>query len=114
LKVLYFQPKDFSIENISKIINTLQDNLTSFRNDILLPKDKQNSMKLIEVFNFLFPIFINYFKAFNKILPHLAINQPSSISYETIGSKTETIVIDLISKTSNLVNSIFWFIKYLS
>jgi hypothetical protein len=105
LDVLDFNTKEFSTGKPSETIATLKNKLTSFQPSVLLPKDKQNSMGLINALNFLLQNCINSYESFYNI-SSLLLNQPYPFSYDSIGTSTERIIHSFISKIYQLTISI--------
>jgi hypothetical protein len=105
MNILFYLNKDFSIEKVSETISNLQEQLNSFRSSISLRNDKQNEMGIIDAFNFLLQNCINSYNSFNNILS-LLFEQPKTYSFQSIESKTETSIQNLISQTSQLSISI--------
>jgi hypothetical protein len=105
MNILFYKNKDFSIGKVSETISNLQEQLSSFRSSIPLRNDKQNKMGLIDAFNFLLQNCINSYESFNNILK-LLFKQPQAYSHQSIGSKTEISIQNLISQTFNTSVSI--------
>jgi hypothetical protein len=113
LDVLDFNTKEFSTGKFSETLATLKNKLTSFQPSVLLPKDKQNSMGLINTLNFLLQNCINSYESFKNI-SSLLLNQPYPFSYDSIGASTERIIHSFFFKIYYLTISIIGQLNNLS
>jgi hypothetical protein len=65
---------NFSINQTSETISTLQKQLNSFQNSALLLNDQQNEMGIIDAFNFLLSNCSSSYKHFNNTLSYFIEN----------------------------------------
>jgi hypothetical protein len=105
INLFYSNVEDFSINQISETISTLQEQLNSFRNSIILLNDHQNNMGLIEAFNFLLSNCNSSYLHFNNILSYFVEN-PKYYTHQSIGSSTEKIIFSSLSRLYLLFKSI--------